>query len=243
MIRVELLNHKHVFAKIEITSTQGKIGVHQKGQLIYDFGFKNSPRYRIEMPVSPTDDPWKLEFLDENPLIPESQLSNLVLDENLKDLLGARLPQRSLELISNLPVGEYLICTFPENGVRTQSVQMGNITDDIGFEALVYGSSYHLSLSAFGTTKNHLPNTNQIFIGVTLLRFTGNNIENRGVWLFNFQEGKSASALASPCVVIPLSGELVLGFFSSLDYQQKEIYKEESELWKNEAIGEIEKSF
>ena len=91
MIQVELLNHKNVFAKIEITSTDGKIGVHQKGyngQLICDFGFRNSPRYRIEMPVSPTDDPWKLEFYEQNSLIPESELSKLEVDKNLKAVLG-----------------------------------------------------------------------------------------------------------------------------------------------------------
>ena len=94
---------------------------------------------------------------------------------------------------------------------------MGNITEDIGFEALVYGKSFHLSLSAFGTTKKHLPSTSQVFIGVTLLHFTGSNSEDRGVWLFNFDENESVSAFGSPFAVIPLSGELVLGFFSSLD--------------------------
>jgi len=243
MIHVEMLNHKHVLAKIEVSGTQERIGVEKRNQLTYAFGVKGSARYLIHMPISPTDDPWKIEFVEQNPLFSETDLAKSSVDESVKVALQDEVSSEGLKLISCLPEGSYLICRFPDCGTITRKVQMGNIFENLDFDAMVWGKSFRLSLTAFGESRQKLPRTSPILIGLTLLHFTGCSIEDRGVWLFNPFQGECESKSKNTIAVLPLSGELVLGFFSSLEEQQKEIYQRESHQWQVEAITEIENAF
>lgn len=236
------LDFPHVKHRIVIRDSRGDLGLSKtfrNGFPAYEIGARGAPRYRILTQCC--DAPWGLEFINDGTLLPATSSADHAGRSKDGAEGGLTLLERCRMALQYLPPGTYLLCEFPSDGLYTRTVQMGNFMEDVPFESLTWGSSYRLSLTAFGRSAQTRADVSQVLVGVTLLRFTGNT-EDRAVWFFNVLEAVSAPASHTVAVIVPLRGLLVAGDFCSVPAQNEHSYASEQALWESMAVAEIEKA-
>ena len=243
MLRIELFSTGIITAKITIHTATNQISLEKRSAIRYEFGKKGSPRYRIHLPQGGSDEPWGLDFIEHSSLFSSGDFTISGPEKRELEKLASVFPGIDCAIISQLPEGEYFMCEFRESGTFGHEMCMGNFIEDMPCEALKFGASHTLTLSAFGQQKRSRVALGQVLVGVTLLDFTGTRSGYRGVWFFNLIEGDQSEETKRAVVVIPLSGQLVLGYFCSTQRNQDVEYRTEALRWKNEATHEIEKAF
>ena len=167
-------------------------------------GLRERPRYLIRMPYSPSDDPWRLEY----------------------DLAAPLLPPGT-DPLTTLPPGEYFVAQASRPGQPAREIQWGNLVEPARPGEWSFREEPQFHAYGFGPAPGTPIDPSQVLVGVVLLRYSGEG-DDHGLWLFNLLPAAEA-APASPIVVIPRSGELVLNASARFSQEQD---RHERELWR-----------